>query len=75
MPQSYILKRDLTKNHAANTVIGACTRYAERAKDNGWNLTSYNRIKDLPQSTLSWFYFYRVLDIGNMGFTVPPTSV
>lgn len=69
------LEKRFNKNHAANTVIGACTRYAERAKDNGWNLTSYNRIKDLPQSTLSWFYFYRVLDIGNMGFTVPPTSV
>lgn len=44
-------------------------------KINGWDLTQYNRIKDLPQSELSLFYFNRVLGIGEMGFRVPPTIV
>lgn len=69
------LERGITKNHAANSVIGACERYGERAKLNGWNLTAYNRIRDLPQSALSSFFFNRVLGIGDMGFTVPPTIV
>jgi len=69
------LEKGLTKKHAANSVISACERYAQRAKINGWNLTEYSRIKELPQSVLSSFFFNRVLGIGEMGFKVPPTIV
>lgn len=69
------LERDISKKHAANSVIGSCERYAERAKMNGWDLTEYSRIRDLPQSVLSSFFFNRVLGIGDMGFKVPPTTV
>ena len=67
------LEKGITKIHAANSVIGACERYAERAKINGWDLTQYNRIRDLPQSVLSLFYFNRVLGIGEKGFRNRPT--
>ena len=70
-----ILEKGISKQHAANTAIGVCQRYAERAKLNGWDLAQYNRIKDIPQSVLSTFYFNRVLGIGEMGFRVPPTIV
>ena len=69
------LEREITKKHAANSVIGACERYAERAKMKGWVLSEYNRIRELPQSSLSSFFFNRVLGIGDMGFKVPPTVV
>lgn len=69
------LEKGLSKKHAANSVIGACERYAERAKMNGWTLTEYSRIRDLPQSELSSFFFNRVLGIGDMGFKIPPTIV
>lgn len=69
------LERGITKKHAANSVIGACERYGERAKLNGWNLAEYNRIRDLPQSALSSFFFNKVLGIGDMGFKVPPRIV
>ena len=69
------LEKGLTKRHAANSVIGSCQRYAERAKINGWNLTEYNRPQDLPQSELSAFFFNRVLGIGDMGFRLPPMIV
>ena len=69
------LEKGISKKHAANSVIGARERYAERVKINGRDLTQYNRIKDLPQSELSLFYFNRVLGIGEMGFRVPPTIV
>ena len=69
------LERSITKKHAANSVIGGCERLGARAKVNGWNMTEYSRIKDLPQSELSAFFFNRVLGIGDMGFKVPPTTV
>lgn len=69
------LEKGLAKKHAANSVIGACERYAERAKINHWDLVSYHRVRDLPQSALSLFFFNRVLSIGDMGFEVPPTIV
>jgi len=69
------LEKGMSRIHAANAVIGACERYAERAKINHWELTSYRRVRDLPQSALSLFYFNRVLGIGDMGFEVPPTIV
>lgn len=69
------LEKGISKIHAANTTISACERYAERAKINGWDLRGYSRIKDIPQSALSLFFFNRVLEIGDMGFTIPPTIV
>lgn len=69
------LEKGISKRHAANSVIGACERLGERAKMNGWTLTEYNRIKDLPQSELSSFFFNKVLKIGEMGFRLPPTIV
>lgn len=69
------LEKGMTKKHAANTVIGACERYAERAKINHWDLTGYRRVREVPQSILSLFFFYRVLGIGEMGFEIPPTIV
>ncbi|MHC1722173.1 MAG: hypothetical protein AB9836_03085 [Aminipila sp.] len=69
------LEKAMTKRHAANTVIGACQRYAERAIISHWDLTRYGRIRDLPQSVLSEFFFNRVLGIGEMGFDMAPTIV
>ena len=69
------LEGNISRKHAANMVIGSCERYAERAKLNGWKLTEYGRVKDLPQSELSSFFFNRVLEIGELGFTMKPTIV
>lgn len=66
------LEKSLSKQHAANTVIGACERYAERTKIKNWELVKYKRVRDLPQSILSLFFFNRVLGIGEKGFDNPP---
>ena len=66
------LEGNISKKRTANGVIGACERFAERAKLNGWDLTPYSRVKAHPQSALSQFYFNRDLGIGEMGFNVPP---
>jgi len=67
------LEENITKKHAANSVIGSCERYAERAKINNWDMTKYSRAKELPQSALSLLFFNKVLRIGEKGFNVPPS--
>ena len=65
----------VSKKHAANSVIGGCQRYGERAIIGNWELTKYNRITDCPQSMLSEFFFNRVAGIGDLGFHMPPVSL
>lgn len=69
------LESNMNKNHAANSIIGGCERFAERALLENWDLTKYRRIKELPQSVLSEFFFNKVLKIGNLGFDLPPSNL
>lgn len=62
----------ITKKHAANTTIGSCQKYAEKAILNSWKLTEFSRIKELPQSEVATFLYYKVLEIGELGFTCVP---
>ena len=68
----YYQEGNITKKQAANTTIGACQRYAEKAVFNSWNLTEYSRIKELPQSELATFLYNKILKIGELGFTCVP---
>lgn len=63
----------ITKKHAANTVIGGCLSFGERARINNWDLRKYSRIKELPQTVISELFFNQVLHIGEMGFDMSPT--
>lgn len=71
----YYQEKSVNKKQAANSVIGACQRYAEKAIINNWELTKYNRIKELPQSVISEFFYDRVIAIGNLGFDIPPMEL
>ena len=65
----------VSKKHAANSVIGSCQRYGERAVIGKWELNKYNRITDCPQSMISEFFLNRVIEIGDLGFHMPPVSL
>lgn len=69
----FYAEKKVTKQHAINTIIGACRSYAERAQSNGWILQKYHRIKDLPQSSISKFLYERLLRIGDKGFYDTPS--
>ena len=69
------LEKGFNKKHAANSVITGCERIGDRARLYGWNLAEYHRIKELPQSSLSAYFFNRVLGIGDLGFTTPPQII
>lgn len=67
-------EKGVARQHAANTITGNAQSFAERAKINKWELQKYNRIKECPESSLSKFFFERVLKIGcYVGFNEKPT--
>lgn len=71
----YYQESNISRKQAANSVIGGCQRYAEKALIGAWDLTKYSRIHDLPQSVISEFFFNRVLNIGELGFDMPPMEL
>lgn len=71
----YYQESSVSKKQAANSVIGGCQRYAERAIINNWELAKYSRIKELPQSMISEFFFDRVIGVGSLGFNMPPSEL
>lgn len=71
----YYQESSVSKKQAANSVIGGCQRYSERAMINNWELAKYSRIKELPQSMISEFFFDRVIGVGSLGFNMPPSEL
>ncbi len=68
-------EREVSRKHAANTIIGNAQSFAERAKINKWDVQRYNRLKELPESALSKFFFERILKIGFAGFNERPRLI
>jgi hypothetical protein len=58
--------------NAAKAVITNCQRYGEKALIEKWNVKTFSRIKELPQSSFSKYLFNRVLKIGDNGFNMKP---
>jgi len=65
-------ERGVSMKHASNTIVGNAQSFAERARINKWDLQKYNRIKGCPQSSLSKFFFERIIKIGFDGFNEIP---
>lgn len=64
---------EITKIHAQNSVIFSCEKQGERAIAEKWNLKSYDRMKDLPQTLISEIFFTSILKISELGFMEKPT--
>ena len=65
--------REYTKKHAMNMVVASCRNQGERAIAENWDLKSYGRIKQLPESELSRLLFTSLLKKPNQGFYNAPT--
>lgn len=57
-----------TKKHAMNMVVASCRNQGERALAEKWDLKAYNRLKQLPESTISKFLFTTILKQPGKGF-------
>ena len=71
----YYQESNISKKQAANSVVGNCQRYGERAIVGKWDLSKYRKVVDCPQSMISEFFFNRILGIGDLGFHMPPVSL
>ena len=71
----YYQEGNISKKHAANSVITNCQNYAEKALTSGWNLKRFNRGKDYPQSSISQLFYNRILKIGDDGFYEIPRKI
>jgi hypothetical protein len=62
----------VNKQYAANTVVRAIQRQAERALSEGWEVKAYRRDFRCPQSMIGQILFDTCLQIGDVGFTQTP---
>ncbi len=71
---AFYMRRNPSREHAANTVVGSIQRQAERALGEGWDLKPFRRDRRLPRSALSEVFFAKALRAGDAGFdrVVPP---
>ncbi|MFP3810436.1 MULTISPECIES: hypothetical protein [Bacillus] len=65
--------REITKIHAQNSVITSCESYGQRAIAQGWKLTHYARLRDLPETYISNVLFTSIMQIAELGFSEKPT--
>jgi len=66
-------KSNITKKHAANSVITTLNNRGERAKVEGWNLKNYHRSFNAVLSQISMVFFDSILKIGNRGYEEVPS--
>ena len=69
------VERGVSRKHASNTIVGNAQNFAERAKVNKWDVQRYSRLRELPESALSKFFFERILKIGYAGFNEKPRLI
>ena len=66
------LGQNRSNKHTANLVIYNCQRQGEYALANHRDVYAYHRDSKCPQSTLSSFFYDRVLQLGDRGFNLCP---
>lgn len=66
--------REITKIYAQNSVITSCENHGQRAIAQGWKLSHYSRIKDLPETYCSLVLFTSIMKIAELGFLEKPTQ-
>lgn len=65
----FMVRSKSTKLHASNYMIGACQRWADRARSEKWDVSGYRRNFDLPRSMMSFVLHDVFTKIGEEGFT------
>jgi len=71
----FYVRKSCTRSHAANYMIGACQRWADRARAEGWVVGAYRRNFNLPRSMLSYVLHDLFLKTAEDGFNLPLKQV
>jgi hypothetical protein len=69
---AFYMRERVSKNHAANTVVGSIQRQLDPARAEEWEIRHFRRDRRCPQSAISQVFFDIVLQIGEEGFNRPP---
>lgn len=67
----FVARTNSSRRHATNYFIGACQRWADRARVDGWTIKPGFRNGRRPRSQLSYVLYDVILGIGEMGFNEP----
>lgn len=67
----FLVRKRANRRHAANYFIGACQRWADRARTEGWALEPGFRNNNYPRSQLSHILYDVFMGIGEKGFLEP----
>ena len=68
----YFQEGNVSRRHAANSVITKCEDYYNRAAMEQWKLKSYHRDKECPESAMSRYLFGKIIKLDRIGFEVVP---
>ncbi|MGZ8982323.1 MAG: hypothetical protein ACXW11_00035 [Methylotenera sp.] len=71
LASDYKIRTQVNSRHAANYMPGACLRWADRARTEGWEIKGFSRNLNLPRSMLSYVLYDVMLKTGEKGFTEP----
>lgn len=66
---AYYQRGGVSKQQAANSMVGGCRTRADKAKVEGWAIKPYGRNFERPRSELSHVLHDAFLRIGELGFT------
>lgn len=72
--QWYMENGNITKTHAANSVVSRLEKSGERALSEGWKVNSWGRNFDLDQSEISSVLYNAIMQLSECGFTEIPTT-
>lgn len=67
----FLLRRGAPPPHASHYAIGACQRYADKARAHGWKLRNFHRPINAPRSVVSHVLHDLILKVGDRGFYCP----
>jgi hypothetical protein len=65
----FLITKKPNRAHAANYMVGASQRWADRARAEGWQVVAFRRNFDLPRCMISYVLFDVIFKIGERGFT------
>jgi hypothetical protein len=71
----HLVKTDYNLQKAASYMLGACQRWADRARAENWDLKPYRRNVNCPRSMMSYVLYDTFLNIGEEAFNTPVTLI
>ncbi|WP_338208597.1 hypothetical protein [Lactiplantibacillus paraxiangfangensis] len=72
--QWYTENRNISKSHAANSVVSGLEKSGERALAEGWKVKAWTRNYYLGQSEVSEVLYNPIMQVSELGFTEVPTE-